>query len=165
MEKYLSDMLERTNYVILQVINKVFHTRPNLLLKMRDMHQTIERKLKEDCQRELDLIIEMEQSFVYADNPLYKETLRRTKKLHKPDEAAPLTTTTTHQIARLPLSSTTTAVKRNHGAISEDNDDEGDTEYNPPVKISRSGSSTTPSRFASGTFPPSHSSPWRCLFL
>ena len=144
--------LNGTNYVILQVINKLFHTRPNLLLEMRAMHDNIERRLKIECHRELELILEMEESFVYADNPLYKDTLKRTQKVHKSDTSM---TTTTHQVARLPITSTSTSaitsgpLKRSNGALSEDNDDDLAEEFSPRVKISRPSPSFTTTRFPS----------------
>ncbi|CAF2079331.1 unnamed protein product [Rotaria magnacalcarata] len=155
MEQYLSNILERTNNVISNVINKVFHMRPNLLNQMHSIQETIEKQLKADCHRELELILEMEESFVYADNPLYKETLRRTKRIHKlnspdaPPTAA--TTTTVVQSARIPYTavnastnSRTTSLKRTNGAMSEDNDDDDlDQEFSPPVKISRPNGSST----------------------
>jgi hypothetical protein len=150
MEQYLSKMLERTNNVILNVINKVFSMRPNLLSQMRTMHETIERQLKAECHRELELILEMEESFVYADNPLYKETLRRTKVVHKQNSNDSLTTTTIVQSARLPYTTThastnsiTTSLKRTNGALSEDNEDDHDDEFSPPVKISRPNNAST----------------------
>lgn len=139
MEQYLSNMLERTNNVISNVMNKVFRMRPNLLNQMHLMHESIEKQLKSECDRELELILEMEESFVYADNPLYKETLRRTKRIHR-------------QISHHTLPPTTTikSLKRNRDAISEDNDDDDDLneEFNPPVKISRPNGSST-NRFSS----------------
>jgi hypothetical protein len=151
MEQYLSNMLDRTNNVILNVINKVFHLRPNLLIQMRLMHENIERQLKSECHRELELMLEMEESFVYADHPLYKETLKRTKRIHKQNSNDSLTTTTiVQQSARIPYTTTnastnsiTTALKRTNGAMSEDNDDELDDEFSPPVKISRPSNSST----------------------
>jgi hypothetical protein len=150
MQQYLSHMLERTNNVISSVINKVFHMRPNLLIQMRLMHENIERQLKTECHRELELILEMEESFVYADNPLYKETLKRIKRYHKQNSNDSLTTTTIVQSARLPYTTTnastnsiTTSLKRTNGAMSEDNDDEFDEEFSPPVKISRPNNSST----------------------
>ncbi|CAF2990854.1 unnamed protein product [Rotaria socialis] len=161
MEQYLSNILERTNNVISNVINKVFHMRPNLLNQMHSMQETIEKQLKADCHRELELILEMEESFVYADNPLYKETLRRTKRIHKlnfPDAppTAAATTTTVVQSARIPYTaanastnSITTSLKRTNGAMSEDNDDDDlGQEFSPPVKISRPNGSST-NRFSS----------------
>jgi len=149
MEKYLTDMLERTNYVILQVINKVFYLRPNLLLEIRAMHENLERQLKSECHRELELILEMEESFVYADNALYKDTLQRTKKLHKTESSSSTKIIkTTRQVVRTPVSTnasaTTVSNKRKNDVLSEDLDDEDiDQEVNPPIKISRPISSTS----------------------
>ncbi|UJR37440.1 hypothetical protein I4U23_030143 [Adineta vaga] len=151
MEQYLSSMLERTNNVISNVIEKVFRSRPNLLIQMRLMHENLERQLKTECQRELELILEMEESFVYADHPLYKETLKQTKKVHKSNSNDTSTVTTVVQSARLPITSTTnsatnsitTSLKRTNGTLSEDNDDDFDDEFSPPVKISRPNNSST----------------------
>jgi len=147
MDRYLSKMLERTHNVIYNVINKVFSIRPNLLAQIRSMHETIEKQLKIECQRELDLILEMEQSFVYADNPLYQETLKRMKKTYRQNSNE--ITTVLHS-SRLPLSAnngttnTITTLKRTSGALSEDNDDDDERSetYNPPTKISRPNHST-----------------------
>ncbi len=135
-------MLERTHDVISNVINRVFHMRPNLLAQIRIMHENIERQLKAECQRELELILEMEESFVYADNPLYKDTLKRIKRLHKPNSNESVTVM---QSARLPYTTTnastnsiTRSLKRTNAALSEENDDDDDDdEMSPPVKISR----------------------------
>jgi hypothetical protein len=150
MTQYLSNMLERTNHVISSVINKVFQLRPNLLMQMRSMYEIIERQLKSECHRELELILEMEESFVYADNPLYKETLKRTKRYHKQNSNDSSTVTTIIQSARIPytttnasLNSITTSLKRTNGAMSEDNDHDLDEEFSPPVKISRPNNSST----------------------
>jgi len=149
MEQYLSNILERTHNVISNVINKVFYIRPNLLLQMRLIHENIERQLKSECHRELELILEMEESFVYADNPLYKETLKRTKRLHKQNFNDSLTTTTIVQSARIPYTTTNastnsiTTLKRTNGALSEDNEDDLDDEFSPPVKISRPNNPST----------------------
>ncbi|CAF3969582.1 unnamed protein product [Rotaria sp. Silwood2] len=150
MEQYLSNMIERTNNVISNVINKVFSMRPNLLNQIRLMNETIEQQLKSECHRELELMLEMEESFVYADNPLYKETLKRTKRIHKQISHDALTTTIV-QSARIPYTTThastnsiTTSLKRTNGAMSEDNDDDDvDNEFSPPVKISRPNNSST----------------------
>jgi hypothetical protein len=149
MEEYLSNMLERTHNVISNVINKVFQIRPNLLLQMRLMHENIERQLKAECHRELELMLEMEESFVYADNPLYKETFKRIKRLHKQNSNDSLTTTTIVQSARIPYTTTNaatnsiTTLKRTNGALSEDNEDDLEEEFSPRVKISRPNSSST----------------------
>jgi hypothetical protein len=150
MEQYLSNMLERTHNVISNVIEKVFKTRPNLLQQMRLMHENIERQLKSECHRELELILEMEESFVYADNLLYKDTLKRIKRVHKQNSNDSLTTTTIVQSARLPYNTTnaatnsiTTSLKRTNGAMSEDNEDDNDEEISPPVKISRPNNHST----------------------
>lgn len=144
MENYFSNMLARTNNVIGNVINRVFHTRPNLLGEMRTTHETIERQLKAECHRELELMLEMEESFVYADNPLYKETLRRMKRVHKQNSPETPVTTTIVQSARIPYAPSsaptnriTTSLKRTNGAMSEDNEDEFEDALSPPVKISR----------------------------
>jgi hypothetical protein len=149
MEHYLSNMFERTHNVISNVINKVFSMRPNLLQQMRLMHENIEQQLKSECYRELELILEMEESFVYADNPLYKETLKRTKRYHKQNFNDSLTTTIV-QSARIPYvtsnastNSITTSLKRTSGALSEDNEDDLDEESSPPIKISRPNNSST----------------------
>ena len=149
MQEYFSKMIERTHDVISNVINRVFYLRPNLLVQMRSMQETIERQLKSECHRELELILEMEESFVYADNPLYKETLKRTKRSHRQDLNEPQTTTTVMQSARIPYTinntatnSITTAVKRSNGALSEDNDDDEE-DNGPPIKISRPNSNST----------------------
>lgn len=149
MQQYLSNMLERTNNVITSVINKVFHIRPNLLHQMRLMHENIEQQLKTECQRELELILEMEESFVYADNPLYKETLKRTKRSHTQNSNDSSITTTIVQSARLPYSTANastnsiTTLKRTNGALSEDNEDDLDDEINPRIKISRPNNPST----------------------
>lgn len=149
MEQYLSNMLERTHNVISNVIEKVFKTRPNLLQQMRLMHENIERQLKSECHRELELILEMEESFVYADNPLYKETLKRTKRLHKQNSNESHTTTTIIQSARMPYITTNastnsmTTLKRTNGALSEDNEDDLDEDMGPPIKISRPNGTST----------------------
>ena len=148
MQQYLSNMLERTHDVITNVINRVFHMRPNLLAQIRIMHENIERQLKAECQRELELILEMEESFVYADNPLYKDTLKRTKKLHKPTSNESITVM---QSARLPYLTTnastnsiTRSLKRTNAALSEDNDDDDDdNDIRPAVKISRTNGTST----------------------
>ncbi|CAF0777811.1 unnamed protein product [Rotaria sp. Silwood1] len=149
MEQYLSHMIERTNNVISNVINKVFHMRPNLLNQIRLMHETLEQQLKSECHNELELMLEMEESFVYADNPLYKETLKRIKRIHQQNSHDALTTTIV-QSARTPYTTTnvstnsiTTSLKRTNGAMSEDNDDDLDEEFSPPVKISRPNNSST----------------------
>ncbi|CAF3430101.1 unnamed protein product [Rotaria sp. Silwood1] len=149
MEQYLSHMIERTNNVISNVINKVFHMRPNLLNQIRLMHETLEQQLKSECHNELELMLEMEESFVYADNPLYKETLKRIKRIHQQNSHDALTTTIV-QSARIPYTTTnvstnsiTTSLKRTNGAMSEDNDDDLDEEFSPPVKISRPNNSST----------------------
>ena len=158
MEKYLTDMLERMNYVILQVINKVFHSRPNLLMEIREMHVDLERQLKAECHRELELILDMEESFVYADHSLYKEALKQTKILHRSESSTSATiTTTTHQIARspVPLNSNAGFVsrKRKKGAISEDNDDDDDRdgELVPSAKAPRTTTSATAAARPSGS--------------
>ena len=152
MQQYLSNMLERTNNVISNVINKVFQIRPNLLTQIRLMYENIERQLKSESQRELELILEMEESFVYADHPIYKETLKRIKRSHKSSNSNESShVTTIQQSARLPYtpahaatSSMTTSVKRTSGALSEDNDeDDIDDHYSPPVKISRPNNPST----------------------
>lgn len=147
MQEYLSNMLERTHHVIASVIQKVFQMRPNLLVQMRSMHEDIERQLKVECHRELELILEMEESFVYADNSLYRETLTRMKRQYKLNSTDSSTTTTIVQSARTPyipnpgsISSITT-LKRTNGAMSEDNDDDIDEELSRPVKVSRPSSS------------------------
>jgi interferon-induced GTP-binding protein Mx1 len=148
MQQYLSNMLERTHDVISTVINRVFHMRPNLLIQMRLMHENIERQLKVECQRELELILEMEESFVYADHPLYKDTLKRTKRLHKQNSNESVTTTII-QSARIPYTTANastnsiTTLKRTNGALSEDNDDDAEDDMGPPVKISRPNSTST----------------------
>jgi len=149
MEQYLSNMLERTHNVITNVIEKVFKTRPNLLHQIRLMHENIERQLKIECHRELELILEMEESFVYADNLLYKDTLKRIKRVHKQNSNDSLTTTIV-QSARIPYTisnagtnSITTSLKRTNGALSEDNEDDNDEEISPPVKISRPNNYST----------------------
>jgi hypothetical protein len=149
MQQYLSNMFERTHDVISNVINIVFHMRPNLLVQMRLMHENIERQLKSECHRELELILEMEESFVYADNPLYKETLKRTKRLHKQNSNESHTTTTIIQSARMPYITTNastnsmTTLKRTNGALSEDNEDDLDEDIGPPIKISRPNGTST----------------------
>lgn len=161
MEKYLTNMLERTNYVILQVINKVFYSRPNLLFEIRAMHENLERQLKSECHRELELILEMEESFVYADNALYKDTLQRTKKLHKTESSSSTKIiTTTHQVARTSVptnaSATTGSNKRKNDVLDEDlDDDDIDREVNPAIKISRPTTST--SRFNGNNYSSKHS--------
>jgi hypothetical protein len=115
---------------------------------MRLMHENIERQLKVECQRELELILEMEESFVYADHPLYKDTLKRTKRLHKQNSNESVTTTII-QSARIPYTTANastnsiTTLKRTNGALSEDNDDDAEDEMGPPVKISRPNSTST----------------------
>ena len=146
MQEYFSNMLERTHHVISTVIQKVFELRPNLLVQMRAMHETIERQLKAECHRELELILEMEESFVYADNPSYKETLKRMKRQYKQNSNESAITTTIVQSARIPYTinpgstNSMTTLKRTNGALSEDNDDEFDEEISRPVKISRPSS-------------------------
>ncbi|CAF1227948.1 unnamed protein product [Rotaria sordida] len=151
MEQYLSNMIERTNNVISNVINQVFHIRPNLFNQIRLMHENIEKQLKSECHHELELMLEMEESFVYADNPIYKETLKRTKRTHKQNPNDALTKTIV-QSARIPYTITnastnsiTTSLKRTNAAMSEDNDDDDDPdeELSPPVKISRPNNSST----------------------
>ncbi|CAF4291763.1 unnamed protein product, partial [Adineta steineri] len=157
MEQYLSHMLERTNNVISNVINKVFQARPNLLNQIRLMHENIEKQLKDECYRELELILEMEASFVYADHPLYKDTLKRIKKIHKQTSNDASTVITTVQSARLPYTtatnaatnSMTTSVKRKSGAISEDNDDDLEDDYKSPIKISRPNNPSSTNRLSS----------------
>ena len=145
MREYFSNMLERTRAVIGNVIDKVFHARPNLLIQMRSMHDEIEKQLKAECQRELELILEMEESFVYADHPLYKDTLKQMKKIHRHDYNESSTVTTVSQAARLPVVMTTnsatnsiiTSVKRTNSAMKDDDDDDLEDEFSPPEKISR----------------------------
>ncbi|CAF1607850.1 unnamed protein product [Adineta ricciae] len=145
MREYFSNMLERTRAVIANVIDKVFHARPNLLMQMRSMHDEIEKQLKAECQRELELILEMEESFVYADHPLYKDTLKQMKRIHRHDYSEPSTVTTVSQAARLPVvmttnsatNSITTSVKRTNSVMKDDDDDELEDEFSPPEKISR----------------------------
>ena len=144
MEQYLRHMLDHTNAVISHVISEIFHTRPHLLAQMRSMHGEIERQLKLECQRELELMLDMETSFVYADNPLYRESLQRTKRAHAQASADPAWTTTTSQSAR-PLYTTggssvtnsaiAPSLKRTNGAMSEDDDRDEDTSQK--AKISR----------------------------
>lgn len=161
MQEYLSNMLERTHHVISTVIQKVFQMRPNLLVQMRSMHENIERQLKAECQRELELILEMEESFVYADNSLYRETLKRMKRQYKPNSNdLSATTTTIVQSARTPyinnpgsINSITT-LKRTNGALSEDEIDE---ELTRPPKISRPSSRSCKELFLSNAF--------FCMFL
>ena len=146
MEQYLRNMLERTNSVLSSVINEVFHMHPNLLAEMRLMHENIERELKDKCNRELELMLEMEQSFTYADNPLYKETLGRIKRIHK-QNPNDLLTTTIVQSARIPyttinspVNSISTSLKRTNDRMSEDDLDE---QLDPPIKTSRLNHSST----------------------
>ena len=48
----------------------------------------LERQLKAECHRELELILDMEESFVYADHPLYKDALKQTKTHHRNESSA-----------------------------------------------------------------------------
>lgn len=151
MEQYLSNMFERTNHVISNVINEVFHMHPNLLTQIRSMYEAIENELKSTCKCELELVLAMEESFVYADNPLYKDTLKRIKRIQKQYSDEPITTTVV-QSARIPYTASTltnsrSTLKRTSGAISEDNEDDADDEPSPRIKISRSNNSST-SRFS-----------------
>lgn len=136
--------------------------RPHLLVQIHAMHDNIEKQLKTECQRELDLILEMEQSFVYADNPLYQETLKRMKGTYKSNSneipsSASVTTMISHS-SRLPITANNgttnsiTTLKRTSGALSEENDeddDENNSTYNPPVKKVSRPSHGTSNRFSS----------------
>lgn len=70
-------MFGKVNRTINHVINECFRHRPNLKEQIRCLHQEIETNLKQECQKEMQLVIEMEKSFVYTDNQFYKDAVTR----------------------------------------------------------------------------------------
>ncbi|CAF1378870.1 unnamed protein product [Didymodactylos carnosus] len=107
MEKYLGTMIEKTNHVISNIIEKFFYLRPNLLQRMYNLHDELEKKLKIDCYTELELLLEMEEAFVYADNHIYRGTLQQMKQDIRIKD--PLTTNARTVYSALPSTTVTTS--------------------------------------------------------
>ncbi|CAF1001533.1 unnamed protein product, partial [Didymodactylos carnosus] len=141
MEKYLSAMIEKTNQVISNIIEKFFYLRPNLLQRMYNIHEEIEKKLKSDCYNELELLLEMEETFVYADNHIYRDTLQQMKQSIRTRDSL---TSISRTVYPTPTVATTSM-----STLKRQIDEEDDESPPPPVKILRTNASQ-PSSSRSG---------------